>query len=154
MSPKPVDKEEKRKIILDAALKVYKENGFSDSKVEDIAKKANIGKGTVYEYFRSKEEIAVKLIENSFNSQIQILKKIKIKEDPPLESLKSFISSLIEEVDLLSVIIPLHFEIWSGKKGKAMGLNKIMSERFEKLSFYFNRILNEGKTKNIFTRKI
>ena len=47
-------KEEKRIEILQAAVKVFSEAGFEGAKIEDIAKEAGIGKGTVYEYFDSK----------------------------------------------------------------------------------------------------
>lgn len=57
MSPKIVDKESKKQDILDAAVKVFARQGISNTKMIDIAIEAGIGKGTIYEYFRSKEEI-------------------------------------------------------------------------------------------------
>ncbi len=55
--PKIVDKEAKRKDILNAAIHVFVEQGAAKTKIADIAKRANIGKGTIYEYFSSKEDI-------------------------------------------------------------------------------------------------
>jgi AcrR family transcriptional regulator len=43
--------------ILDAALAVFAEKGFSASRMEDIATKAGVTKGTIYLYFQSKEEV-------------------------------------------------------------------------------------------------
>lgn len=49
---------DKKNIIYEAALSlVYESNDFSSIKVADIADRANIGKGTVYEYFQSKEQV-------------------------------------------------------------------------------------------------
>ncbi|MBC7797452.1 MAG: TetR/AcrR family transcriptional regulator [Pyrinomonadaceae bacterium] len=48
---------DKREIILRAAVKVFARKGYFNSKVSDIAKAANIADGTVYLYFKSKEEI-------------------------------------------------------------------------------------------------
>jgi TetR/AcrR family transcriptional regulator, fatty acid metabolism regulator protein len=48
---------DKREIILRAATKVFAEKGFFNSKVADIAKQAGIADGTVYLYFKSKDEI-------------------------------------------------------------------------------------------------
>ena len=49
---------EKRKIaILRAASRVFSLNGFEGAKIDDIAKEAGIGKGTIYEYFKSKQEL-------------------------------------------------------------------------------------------------
>lgn len=47
----------KRDLILKAALCVFLQNGYEKTKIIDIAQKAGIGKGTVYEYFKSKEEL-------------------------------------------------------------------------------------------------
>ncbi len=50
-------KEDKRIDILLAASRVFYLKGFEGTKIEDVAKEAGIGKGTVYEYFRSKQEL-------------------------------------------------------------------------------------------------
>src|SRR3982751_6890575 len=48
---------DKRESILRAAIKVFARNGYFNSKVSDIASEAGIADGTVYLYFKSKEEI-------------------------------------------------------------------------------------------------
>lgn len=52
-----VDKKKKREDILLSAIQSFASKGFSKTTINDIAKTANIGKGTVYEYFKSKDEI-------------------------------------------------------------------------------------------------
>jgi AcrR family transcriptional regulator len=53
--------------ILDAAISVFSENGFSDASIEDIAREAGVGKGTIYLYFKSKDEIFKNILaERSF----------------------------------------------------------------------------------------
>lgn len=50
-------REKRRADITEAAIRVFGENGYHKGRVEEIAKYAGIGKGTVYEYFNSKEDI-------------------------------------------------------------------------------------------------
>lgn len=45
--------EEKRRAILDATLEEFEARGFAAARIEDIAKKAGVAKGTVYNYFES-----------------------------------------------------------------------------------------------------
>jgi TetR/AcrR family acrAB operon transcriptional repressor len=52
--PRTVDKDKKAKDIARAALEVFRERGFHNARMVDIAEAAGIGKGTVYEYFRDK----------------------------------------------------------------------------------------------------
>jgi len=47
----------KRELIIEAAEKIFSKKGFFQAKVEEIAAEAGVGKGTVYEYFSSKEEV-------------------------------------------------------------------------------------------------
>lgn len=71
------DLREKRKsqIIL-SAIEVFGENGFYKGKVEDIAINAGIGKGTIYEYFTSKEEIFQETLQYMFEEFIGSVKNV------------------------------------------------------------------------------
>lgn len=62
---------DKRRTILDAAVRVFSRYGFDRAKIEDIAVEAGIGKGTVYEYFRSKEELFREMLADSTDRYIE-----------------------------------------------------------------------------------
>ena len=62
MLDKSGKKSEKRKLILDAAFELILEKGYSNTKIIDIANGAGIGKGTLYEYFESKEALVLELV--------------------------------------------------------------------------------------------
>ncbi|MGD9567037.1 MAG: TetR/AcrR family transcriptional regulator [Sedimentibacter sp.] len=51
------EKNQKRNDILTSARVLFKENGFHNTKMDDIAQSAGVGKGTLYEYFKNKQEI-------------------------------------------------------------------------------------------------
>ncbi|NPV26653.1 MAG: TetR/AcrR family transcriptional regulator [Firmicutes bacterium] len=51
------EEKDKRRLILEAAITVFSQYGFHQTKVEDVAVAAGIGKGTIYEYFSSKQEL-------------------------------------------------------------------------------------------------
>lgn len=57
MTPRIVDKQAKRKMITDAALKVFARSGLYDFKMIEVAEEAGVGKGTLYEYFPSKDAL-------------------------------------------------------------------------------------------------
>lgn len=58
---------DREKHILDAARQVFGDNGFYRTKIQDIADEAGIGKGTVYEYFESKEELFCRMVRQSLS---------------------------------------------------------------------------------------
>ena len=61
--PKIVDKVQKRKDIALISVELFTSKGFHNITVNQIASNANVAKGTIYEYFKSKEEIIFAIIE-------------------------------------------------------------------------------------------
>lgn len=57
MSPRKVDKQAKREAILRAAMDVFSRRGAHDFRMIEISEQASVGKGTLYEYFRTKDEL-------------------------------------------------------------------------------------------------
>ncbi|MCM3716648.1 TetR/AcrR family transcriptional regulator [Alkalihalobacillus oceani] len=73
------NKEEKRELILQAALRNFAEEGFDRATMQNIAKSAGVGKGTTYEYFPSKEalfcEVLLKGISNMVDELTAVLQQ-------------------------------------------------------------------------------
>lgn len=61
--------------IIDAAIAVIAEKGFHNSRVADIAERANVADGTVYLYFKSKEQILMTALDSAFEAFYQLAKK-------------------------------------------------------------------------------
>src|SRR5437870_562093 len=66
---------DKRAAILRAATRVFARNGYFNSKVADIARAAGVADGTVYLYFKSKEEILHSIFDRSVESAIKEVRK-------------------------------------------------------------------------------
>src|SRR2546423_12785073 len=57
LTDRSTGQEDKRRLILDAAVRVFARKGFHASRVGDIAEEAGVAHGLLYHYFRSKEEV-------------------------------------------------------------------------------------------------
>ncbi len=66
---------DKRSRILNAAVKVFAKNGFYDTRVSDVAKAAGVADGTIYLYFKSKDEILLSLFEDRVRSLLSYLEE-------------------------------------------------------------------------------
>ena len=69
--PDPRPDNDKRVLILDAATRVFAERGFFGAQVADIAKRAGIAAGTVYLYFRSKDDLLLSVFERTMQDAIR-----------------------------------------------------------------------------------
>ena len=55
--PKIVDKDQRKAEIARMAMEVFARTGFEKATIQEIAEEGGIGKGTIYQYFATKEEI-------------------------------------------------------------------------------------------------
>jgi TetR/AcrR family fatty acid metabolism transcriptional regulator len=74
---------DKREAILRAAISVFAHNGYFNSKVADIAREAGVADGTVYLYFKSKEEILHSIFDRGVDEALEAARKqIELISDP------------------------------------------------------------------------
>ena len=102
----PVDK---RRVILDAAIRVFAREGFHRCRVSDIAKEANVAYGLVYHYFRSKDEVLNTLFSERWGLLLETIDEVDKREAPVREKLYGIASFIIDsyqyDPDLMKVII-------------------------------------------------
>jgi TetR/AcrR family fatty acid metabolism transcriptional regulator len=78
---------DKRDAILKAATRMFARNGFFQSQVADIARAAGVAAGTVYLYFRSKDDLLVSLFERTMRDALAEGRQALAGVDDPLERL-------------------------------------------------------------------
>ena len=81
----------KRDIILDSAYELFQNRGYYDTKIIDIADTAGIGKGTVYEYFESKDAIFLELFKTKVADSYEHLSELLEKEISCENKIKDYI---------------------------------------------------------------
>lgn len=85
-----------KQLILEAGLKVFSKKGFHGASISDIAKEAGVSKGLAYNYFASKKELAVAVL-NQISVLLQEMEQLFLLEDP-YEIIKLTISSVMDNL--------------------------------------------------------
>jgi AcrR family transcriptional regulator len=101
---------DKRRIILDAAIRVFARRGFHACRVSDVADEAGVAYGLVYHYFDSKEEILNTLFRERWQLMLDAIVGIDKGSDAPARDKLYLVASFIidsyrHEPDLMKVII-------------------------------------------------
>ena len=100
---------EKRRVILDAAVRVFARQGFHTCRVSDIADEAGVAYGLVYHYVPSKETILDTLFLERWDVMLAAIAETEKTELPPREKLRTIASFIVEsyrhDPDLMKVII-------------------------------------------------
>ncbi len=76
------EKEEMRRLILDAAKSIFLEKGFHSTSLRNIAEKIQYSPGTIYLYFKDKDEIFHALHEEGFAKMLQMMAPLQHVQDP------------------------------------------------------------------------
>jgi TetR/AcrR family fatty acid metabolism transcriptional regulator len=100
---------EKRRLILDAAVRVFAEQGFNRCRVSDIADEAGVAYGLVYHYFRSKDEVLDTLFLERWNVMLDVIRDLDGQDLMAREKLYAIASFIVDsyrhDPDLMKVII-------------------------------------------------
>jgi TetR/AcrR family transcriptional regulator, fatty acid metabolism regulator protein len=100
---------EKRRVVLDAAVRVFARQGFHTCRVSDIADEAGVAYGLVYHYFSSKEQILDTLFLERWDVMLQAIAEADASGRPPREKLYAIASFIIDsyrhDPELMKVII-------------------------------------------------
>ncbi|MBE7423768.1 MAG: TetR/AcrR family transcriptional regulator [Zoogloeaceae bacterium] len=85
---KDSEKEARRMGILRSAVKVFSENGFVKTSMEQVADEAALAVGTLYRYYKSKEELYVSIVFDAITIMHDGLEEIVESDDPPAQKLE------------------------------------------------------------------
>ncbi len=152
--PKFVDKEAKQLDIINAAMKVFARMGIVKTKMADIAEEAGIGKGTIYEYFRSKDEIFNHAFEMFFSEMKTVLRSISESDDDPETQIRQIIkASLIDFTSGNEEFMRIMMDFWAeGIRNKNETINGMLDLEgiYNEFRSAIASILNEGIRKGVF----
>ncbi len=109
MATAPRSSVDKRRLILDAAIRVFARRGFHHCRVSDVADEAGVAYGLVYHYFDSKEEILNTLFRERWQIMLDAIAEIDTERIPAREKLHGVAGFIIDsyryDPDLMKVII-------------------------------------------------
>jgi TetR/AcrR family fatty acid metabolism transcriptional regulator len=101
--------EEKRRLLLDAAVRVFARKGYHASRVGDIAEEAGVAYGLLYHYFGSKEDVLRSVFRETWRALIETIKSVEEAGDPPREQLRKVAEILLRswrrDPDLVRVLV-------------------------------------------------
>ena len=103
------EKDSRKKLILKSARTLFFKKGFNNVTVDEIAKSSELGKGSIYLYFNSKEEIYAQILLNDiedFNQQVFVLlNKKKIAADLLVEFSEIYVDFFFNDGELFRILM-------------------------------------------------
>ncbi len=114
MSTHPAGRRDKASAIIQQATLLFAEKGYNATTIDEIAERASVGKGTVYEYFKSKQDLFFAVFDEYMKQAFsQMESRVSKFEEKPTEELRRLMSSLVNLAEDARRLFPLTFEFWS-----------------------------------------
>ena len=142
---------EKRKLILDTAIQVFAEKGYPDTRISDIAKRAEIAYGLVYHYFKNKEEILDTIFMERWGEFIAGVRAIAGDDGPVEDKLRSIAEVILSahrsRPEWVKILI---FEIQRSQRMLGRERIEVIGELFETIA----GILRDGQARGELRRDL
>ncbi len=111
--PRPDVSKERQNQVLDAAIKVFARLGFHKASMDNIAEEAEMSKGLLYWYFKSKDAIIAAILKRFFILEQNHLAILKTEEVSATERLLRYNEILMGKTHYLRVLMPIAMEFYA-----------------------------------------
>ena len=147
------DPEIRRAEIMYAAMLLFMEKGYANTTTQDIVDKVNISRGLLYYHFKNKEDILYCLVERYSEKLLRDIHVIVNDDDKTaIEKIRAFIDATIISTDNVSAEGTELQKTVDLEENRYM-LDKLSHKLIEKLTIYFERIINQGISEKVFSVK-
>jgi TetR/AcrR family fatty acid metabolism transcriptional regulator len=137
--------------IIDAAIRVFARGGYYNSRVSDIAREAGIASGTIYLYFKTKDEILVTLFREKMAEWVALVRREIAAERDPLAKIRKIVAlhfKVLEESPDLAEVVQV--ELRQGQKFFRGASAHEVSAYFDVI----NDVLEEGVSAGLIRRDL
>lgn len=141
-------REETRSKILHDSMLYFAKNGFAGTKISDLAKHIGIGQGTLYIYFKSKEELFHEIFALTNNSKditdLKLLTRLPISAKKKIQKLSDSIMSKLMQDELYAAKIALNTQLMFEQKDFASAETTYQSELYQMTEAIIKQGQKEG----------
>jgi AcrR family transcriptional regulator len=107
MSPRPNVSDERKAQILNAAESVFTKKGFDEARMDDIAEKTRLSKGTLYLYFKSKDDLIIAILERIFQSEFRQLENLQEDDLNASDAILKLTSLITKDIVSMLRLLPI-----------------------------------------------
>lgn len=154
--PKIVDKEAKRRELVEAAVSIFSAKGFQNASMAEIAVRAGKGKGTIYEYFRTKEDLFFACFDWFGKVAFVEAESALVQEHGAADKLRAMarttVAVIAEHIDLFPLTLEVLAMATTGSARERFAA--AMQEIYKGFAAVIEHILREGQASGEFRKDV
>jgi AcrR family transcriptional regulator len=113
MPPRPDVSEERKEQILQAAINVFSRRGIHEARMDDIVTETGLSKGSLYWYFKSKDDIIIAIADYLFGRELQKIGSLTCDEISTHDCLMRLLDIFIEDITPMLGLRPVIYEFYA-----------------------------------------
>jgi AcrR family transcriptional regulator len=110
MSPKPDVSEERKDQIMTAAEDVFTQKGFDEARMDDIAVETGLSKGTLYLYYKSKNDLIIAILDRIFQREFRAIENVDLTSMSATEAIWLFTDKVTNDIKIFLRLMPIAYE--------------------------------------------
>jgi len=134
MSPRPNVTDERTSQIITAAEDVFTKKGFAEARMDDIAEETGLSKGTLYNYFKSKDDLIIAILDRIFQREFKAFDEMDLSKMSSTDIVNRFVDTIAKDIKLMLRLMPIAYEFLA-----LAFRNKTVQKA---LKLYVNRYMN------------
>ncbi|MEI7942690.1 MAG: TetR/AcrR family transcriptional regulator [Candidatus Riflemargulisbacteria bacterium] len=150
--PKIVNKQEKRSRLVQAAIPIFAKYTFRDAKMNDVAISADVGKGTLYEYFDSKDELFLEIFKMWFAILEAQIQDVMTAVKDPSEQIVIFYDQYFATIEKYSDTYYIYFDFWTELVRNPKISSQEIKDVYQSLRSLMAGILEDGVNVGVFRK--
>ena len=132
---------DKRELIREAAIRVFSEKGYHETRADEIAQEAGVAVGTIYNYFKSKEDILLDIFATEFAERKRFYEELRRSGLPVVEQIRRLLSEHFQRFqqrrELMQVLLRERF-----KAGEEFRLR--LTRLYQEMVGYVEELIRQG----------
>ena len=157
MSPRPNVSDERKSQILNAAEDVFTQKGFEEARMDDIAEETGLSKGTLYLYFKSKDDLIIAILDRMFQREFRQLESLDQDAASATEAIWKITDLLTKEIIGLLRLIPIIYQFLAlafRNKYVQKALKKYINRYLDILIPIIQRGIDSGEFRQVDAREV
>lgn len=144
MSPRPDVSEERKYQILDAAEQVFASKGLGGARMDDIAEHTKLSKGTLYLYYKNKDELIIALMDRVFKREFNMWDSMTIDANTSAETvIMGFVDASIKGLTAMMRLMPIAYEFLSLAFRNSL-VQKILEQYYDRYMTALTMVVQHG----------
>ncbi len=149
-------KSEKYRTILAAAADVFNAEGYSTTTMDAVARRAGVSKGSIYNYFRSKDDLFRRIFSDAVEPDRQMVRQLVRQDLSPMEKIDRLLERWYSRLENYKQIGALVLEFWAAaaRRNRPGRTGGTLDETYAEMKWYVAEIIQQGVRKGMFRTEI